>query len=121
MMAISQAKRTELHQELREKLTVDTADTLMDHLPPDGWSEVAMKSDIAGLRTETKSQFAEVKAEFTIVNAAIESLKTSMNEKIELVEERIKREIAEMLVKQNRWTLGLMTSLVVAMIVALIH
>jgi hypothetical protein len=44
-----------------------------------------------------------------------------MNEKIELVEERIKREIAEMLVKQNRWTLGLMTSLVVAMIVALVR
>jgi hypothetical protein len=124
-----------MYNGLCEELTVDIANTLMEHLPPDGWSEVAMKSDIAAVRTEiselrseTKSQFAEVKAEFaevkaefTVVNAAIESLKTSMNERLELVEERIMREFAEMLVKQNRWTLGLMTSLVVAMIVTLVR
>ncbi len=124
-MAISQAKRTELHQELREKLTVDTADTLMDHLPPDGWSEVAMKSDLHTLEVAMKSDLtslevalrSEMKALEHVLKSDIAALQAAML----LMEERINSKIATLIAKQNKWMTGVLASLVVAMIIALMR
>ena len=102
-MSISQAKRTELHQELREKLTVDTADTLMEHLPPGGWGEVATKSDIAKLSAETQAEFALVRKD------------------LQLLEVRLIEKLNKTIIKQNRWMIGILGSLVVAMIIALVR
>jgi hypothetical protein len=136
MMAISQAKRTELHQELREKLTVDTADTLMDHLPPDGWSEVAMKSDLHTLEVAMKSDLhtleVAMKSDLTALEVALRSdmkalehvLKsdiTSLQAAMLLMEERINSKIATLIAKQNKWMTGVLASLVVAMIIALMR
>jgi hypothetical protein len=136
MMAISQAKRTELHQELREKLTVDTADTLMDHLPPDGWSEVAMKSDLHTLEVAMKSDLhtleVAMKSDLTALEVALRSdmkalehvLKsdiTALQAAMLLMEERINSKIATLIAKQNKWMTGVLASLVVAMIIALMR
>ncbi len=136
MMAISQAKRTELHQELREKLTVDTADTLMDHLPPDGWSEVAMKSDLRTLEVAMKSDLhtleVAMKSDLTSLEVALRSemkalehvLKSdiaALQAAILLMEERINSKIATLIAKQNKWMTGVLASLVVAMIIALMR
>ena len=136
MMAISQAKRTELHQELREKLTVDTADTLMDHLPPDGWSEVAMKSDLHTLEVAMKSDLhtleVAMRSDLTALEVALRSdmkalehvLKsdiTALQAAMLLMEERINSKIATLIAKQNKWMTGVLASLVVAMIIALMR
>jgi hypothetical protein len=139
MMAISQAKRTELHQELREKLTVDTADTLMDHLPPDGWSEVAMKSDLRTLevamksdltslevvlkseiairQAETKTDFAALSADVRTVQAEIKVLRGEMV----ALGASFNEALATAIAKQNKWMTGVLASLVVAMIIALMR
>ena len=39
-MAISEAQRFELHLGLQKVLGDDMANTLMEHLPPSGWSDV---------------------------------------------------------------------------------
>ena len=147
MMAISQGKRTELHQELREKLTVDTADTLMDYLPPDGWSEVAMKSDLASLEVALKSDLAllraEVKADIAELRTATQSdiaelrtatqkdiaeLKTAttsefalLRSELQLLEARLVEKLNKTIINQSRWMIGILGSLVVAMIVALVR
>ena len=84
-MAISQAQRTEMHQVLREKLTMDAADTLMEYLPPNGWDEVATKTDLL------------------------------------MLEERLNARIDRALAANNKWMTGILASLVVAMIVALVR
>jgi hypothetical protein len=59
-MVISEAARYEMHKELRSRLGEPVADTLMEHLPPSGWSAVALKSDIDQLRGEMNTRFAVV-------------------------------------------------------------
>jgi hypothetical protein len=59
-MAISESARYEMHKELRNRLGEPVADTLMEHLPPSGWSAVALKSDIDQLRGEMNTRFAFV-------------------------------------------------------------
>ena len=55
-MAISESARYEMHTELRNRLGEPVADTLMEHLPPGGWSDKAQKSDVERLRNEVNKR-----------------------------------------------------------------
>jgi hypothetical protein len=46
MMVITEAKRFDMHTKLRQALGEEVADTLMEHLPPVGWGDVATKTDL---------------------------------------------------------------------------
>jgi hypothetical protein len=52
-MAISEHGRFELHQALERAIGVEQAATLMEHLPPVGWADVATKRDLDHLATAT--------------------------------------------------------------------
>ena len=54
LVSSSEAERFTLHQTLRGLMPEAVADTLMSHLPPAGWSDIARKSDIEELRVATK-------------------------------------------------------------------
>ena len=54
-MTTTEAERLRLLQRLEEVLGPDEATTLMDHLPPLGWSDVATKHDLDANRVLTKS------------------------------------------------------------------
>jgi hypothetical protein len=43
---MTEARRTEMHIGLRESLGPRVADSLMEHLPPSGWADVARQSEI---------------------------------------------------------------------------
>jgi hypothetical protein len=45
-MSISEAQRFDMQIGLRQQLGDDVANTLMEHLPPSGWSDVARTRDI---------------------------------------------------------------------------
>lgn len=64
---------------------MDAADTLMEYLPPNGWDEVATKTDLL------------------------------------MLEERLNARIDRALAANNKWMTGILASLVVAMIVALVR
>jgi|SRR5688572_23092364 hypothetical protein len=52
-MAIDERARHQLYLRLEEHLGAEAATTLMEHLPPSGWAEVATKRDLDQLRTLT--------------------------------------------------------------------
>jgi len=56
-VAINASARYQLHTELRNRLGEPVADTLMEHLPPSGWSDLAQKSDVERLRNEVNKRF----------------------------------------------------------------
>jgi hypothetical protein len=53
-MAISEESRHHLYLRLEEVLGAEEATTLMEHLPPVGWADVATKRDIDILAATTK-------------------------------------------------------------------
>ncbi len=58
----SEVERFTLHQTLRGLMPEEVAATLMSHLPPAGWSDVALKSDIEQLKAATKHDLAQLAA-----------------------------------------------------------
>jgi hypothetical protein len=72
-VTITEAKRLELHQDLRNTIGVEAADTLMEHLPPTGWADVARRSDLDNQTAVAAGEFAlvrsEMSAEFTAVRS----------------------------------------------------
>ena len=45
-MAVTEAQRFELHQQLQKTLGEDVAHSLMEYLPPVGWADVARRRDV---------------------------------------------------------------------------
>ena len=67
-MAIDERARHQLYLRLEEQLGAEAASTLMEHLPPTGWADVATKRDLDNLRALTTSDIQrmgdQLRAEF---------------------------------------------------------
>jgi len=70
-VTITEAKRLELHQDLRNTIGVEAADTLMEHLPPTGWADVVRRSDLDNQTAVTAGEFALVRSEMAAEFAAV--------------------------------------------------
>ena len=62
-MASNEDGRYRLHQHLEEVLGRDDANTLMEHLPPTGWANVATKDDVEHLRVSTTHHLDQLRAQ----------------------------------------------------------
>lgn len=67
-MSIDEPARLELFERLREVLGVGPADTLIGHLPPGGWADVARRSDLDALESRLDAK----------VDAKLERLKSDL-------------------------------------------
>ena len=79
IMAISEESRHHLYLRLEEVLGSEEAATLMEHLPPVGWADVATKRDIDALRDSMKRD--------------IDALRDSMKRDIDALRDSTKRDI----------------------------
>jgi curli biogenesis system outer membrane secretion channel CsgG len=62
IVTVSEAQRRRLHAELVKKLGADVADTLMEHLPQAGWSDLARRSDLDALESRLEAKIANTAA-----------------------------------------------------------
>ena len=81
-MAIDERSRHEPHQRLDDVLGPDAAGTLMAHLPPVGWSEVATKTDLTRLEERMDARFVHVDQRF-------EQFEERMNLRFDLMEAKL--------------------------------
>lgn len=81
-MPVTEGSRDRMHQRLKEVLGDEPATTLMEHLPPKGWEDVATKGDLnhlrewvevklEGLRLELRADIAAVRGEVGAGIAAV--------------------------------------------------
>ena len=64
-MALDERSRHELYLRLEETLGPEAATTLMEHLPPVGWADVATKRDLDQLADRLRAEFYKAMAEQT--------------------------------------------------------
>jgi len=74
-MTITEAQRFEMHLGLRKSMGDDVANTLMEHLPPSGWTDVARKHDI----TMVEHEIALVKQEILLVKQEVGRIERRLN------------------------------------------
>jgi hypothetical protein len=87
LMTSPEAERFTLHQTLRGLMPEAVADTLMAHLPPIGWSNIATKDDIDILRSEMNHGFGLINARFERVDETL----THIDARFAQMDERFKQ------------------------------
>ena len=84
-MTITEAQRFEMHLGLRESLGDDVANTLMEHLPPSGWSDVARTKDIDQVERQIRGMRTSLHlaiASFVAVSATIIVMLVQLNQAV---------------------------------------
>ena len=96
-MAISEDRRHEMYEGLIEALGRERATTLMEHLPPVGWADVATKRDLDQqtlvLRRDMEVEFGKVRAELASEIAAV---RTDLGTEIGSLRTELRTEIASL-------------------------
>lgn len=91
-MVIDERTRHLMYLGLEEKLGTEVTDSLMQHLPPVGWADVATRHDLEGqvllLRTDLEAQIAALRFEMNLLRSDL------------------LREISESSQRNLRWTVG---------------
>ncbi len=67
-MAVDERSRHELYRRLEEVLGPEAATTLIEHLPPVGWADVATKHDLAALEERMELRFDRIDDRFARVD-----------------------------------------------------
>ncbi|MGH9154511.1 MAG: hypothetical protein ACRD1K_01335 [Acidimicrobiales bacterium] len=65
-MVVDERSRHELYQRLESTIGADAAGTLMAHLPPVGWADVATKADLAQMQAATKADMTQLRQQMDL-------------------------------------------------------
>ena len=76
-MALTHAQRTSMFNTLAGVMGQDDAETLMDHLPPSGWDNVATKDDLRAGFAETNTAIATGLAQAAVERAQLKEAVTA--------------------------------------------
>ena len=88
-MVVDDRSRYELHQKLDQVLGTEAASTLMAHLPPVGWADVATKHDLAQRDERLELRLAVTDARIGTLNEAVDARFEGVDARFEAVEARI--------------------------------
>ncbi|MDQ3757581.1 MAG: hypothetical protein M3394_07015 [Actinomycetota bacterium] len=77
-MAITEQSRHELYRHLIETMGEERAATLMAHLPPVGWADVATKQDVDHLRETMALRFEAVEASIAGLAVRFDGIEASL-------------------------------------------
>ena len=87
-MVVDERSRHELYRRLEEVLGPEAATTLIEHLPPVGWADVATKQDLAGLEERMELRFARVDERFARVDERFDRLDDRLDERFGRIDDR---------------------------------
>ena len=85
-MSMTEARRTEMHIGLRESLGPRVADSLMEHLPPNGWGEVARQSEMILRFDMVQIQFEMIERRFEEIDRRFDGI----DKRLDMIESRMR-------------------------------
>ncbi len=117
---------------------VEVADIIMEHLPPEGWSELATKTDVAmqgqllrsefetqgrllrrdleaqmsGLRDELKGEMSKLRTE---LRGEMSALRNEVKSEMSDLRNGLRADLAEGFAQQLKWLVGTMVALFTVM------
>ncbi len=92
-MVVDERSRHELYRRLEEVLGAEAATTLIEHLPPVGWADVATKHDLANLEERMDLRFARVGQRFDMVDQRFDMMDErfkTIDQRFGMIDERFK-------------------------------
>ena len=85
-MSMTEARRTEMHIGLRESLGPRVADSLMEHLPPNGWGDVARQSEMILRFDMVQIQFEMIERRFEEIDRRFDGI----DKRLDKIESRMR-------------------------------
>ena len=111
-MGIDERTRHHMYLKLEEVLGSEDAGTLMEHLPPTGWGDVARKNDLDRLEVALRSDVDQLALR---LEGKLEAVELRIEAKLDAVESRIEARLEAGLRSQLITTLTVMSGLFLAL------
>jgi hypothetical protein len=115
-MTVDDRTRLNLHRKLEAVLGPDNADTLMAHLPPVTWQDVATKSDLRALESVLRADMATLRAELSgeiaTLRAEMAGHRAETRGEMATLAGDLRNEISQAMEHQIRWMVTFNTGLV---------
>jgi tetrahydromethanopterin S-methyltransferase subunit G len=105
-MAISETARLEMFGGLQKSLGEAVANTLIEHLPPGGWYDVARTADIDRI----ENRLDRLEARFDRLEGRIDRLEARLDNRIDQLDAKFSKQIADLTQKietNTKWMIGI--------------
>ncbi|MGH9011442.1 MAG: hypothetical protein ACRDYF_16590 [Acidimicrobiia bacterium] len=100
-MALDERARHELFLRLEQILGAESAETLMEMLPPVGWADVATKRDLDALEERMNLRFEAQEQRFQLVDQRFDALERHLDQRFEGWEHKLLAAFREELLAQS--------------------
>ena len=95
-MPVSERERLALYRQLQEQLGNESADTLMELLPPVGWNDIATRADVQATATLLRGEMSELRGEMAQLGAELRGEMSELRGEMAQLGAELRGEMAEL-------------------------